>query len=973
MRNNKIFRPAGAVLGLLFFIAIALPQTASGAPGGLLGGVGGIVGGVGGVVGGVTGSGGGVGGALGVGGAVGGTLGAISGPGGSIAGGIAGIAGASSSNILGLGGITSGVGASSGLSAGFAALRGPSGQNAVLNAQLSLAYGLMQRQQLVGQVVSVGSQVVNLKFADGTLHSLAISADIAVALRGLVGKNVIVRTLDGRNVASLVGRSETVRGTITAIDQNLIGFVTPTGLTYVAALTARDAAGLRVGAHVVALSQDFGKSLHLWTMGFATPSSLADTYVGNVLDSHNGIVSLRIGSDAQAFAVDAVTARLLASLRGHVVAVQAPDGLHVNGLMAQSTLAHLLGVAQRPLSASATVVAIPLAVAGALIRLQLPNGDVQSLRGPASALQLRAGVPISIQYLDKLHVRVLAGARVANFVDARACATVNSGCGSSSAGRVISVAPAAVAVLFGNGDVRTFLGNVTPLGARVGVPIRISQLDALHARVVAGARVANLVQAGACVTINAGCAPATGSFVGNGNGTTIIQMPDGTKQTLLGVLAGVAVNTPVLLQPLDSTHVVALAGVHVAGLAFVGACATVNASCPKRSANGNIPGGGSTVVGVGACVTVNAPGCSTGGGNSGGGNPGGGTPIVGVGACVTVGGPGCPTNGGNPGGGTPIVGAGACVTVGAPGCPTGGGNPGGGTPIVGAGACVTVGGPGCPTGGGNPGGGTPVVGVGACVTVGAPGCPTNGGTAPQPGGGNPGGGVGVGVGVCVSVGAPCPTNGGTAPQPGGGNPGGPVVGVGACVTIGAAGCPTNGGTAPQPGGGNPGGGTVGVTPVGPGTGGLGGSSINSAIVNGTPQTVTTLAFAPAGACGDSGQIIVRVNNSTTGAPISGATVDVAGRYSTEIATKADGQVIFLRMPVGSYHALIRRQGYMHVQTLGFYVGCTAAAMLNVKLGTSRSWATLWQSTLLTKTSARQAMAHSMVCVHGAKRATCTKP
>jgi hypothetical protein len=338
-------------------------------------------------------------------------------------------------------------------------------------------------------------------------------------------------------------------------------------------LAPKDAAQLRVGERVAASSTDFGRSVTLTSLGTAPASALADVYVGRITSVSPSEVVLGIGSRSQAFGVDPSLAASLRSRVGKVVALDVPDGAHVKAMMATPTLAHLIA----PNTGGAPFGTV-VASSRNRLSVQLPNGDTRTLTGPVAGLHARVGSAVHLAPLDRTHVRVTAGAHVARLADADACVTVNATCSRSTKGRTVAVAPTSIAVRFPNGDVRTFLGLI-PSGAPAGATATVSPIDATHSRVTVGAKAANLLDADACVTINAGCHTNVGSIRATGNNRTVVTLPDGSQTVMSGTLARASVDSPILLQPLDETHLVAMTGGSLGTVTAAGACVTLNDTC----------------------------------------------------------------------------------------------------------------------------------------------------------------------------------------------------------------------------------------------------------------------------------------------------------------------------------------------------------------------------------------------------------
>jgi hypothetical protein len=597
-------RAGSALAGLLLITAASLPSSLNAAPGasGLLKVIGSSLPG-GGSVGGV------------VGGAVSATVGGVLGVGAGAAGGLGiGLSGPSSTlSAAGVGGLTPAFASIGSLSGAQTPVFGT--RQADVAPEVRAIVALMAREQIVGRVTAVTAGQVQLRTSDGHTQILGLSAGLAAELRPFLGKNVMLRSLDGRNVTEIVGRDETVRGTIVASAGGIVGFVAPTGIVYAASVDPKAAAAMRVGTRLVAVSRDFGRSVTLSLFGLAPASSLADIYVGRIQSANGGRVALRVGATVQTFAADAHLAAQLAALRGHTVALDVPDGIDAKALISTAMLSHLLDVTQHPQHGSRGVAAAVIGIDGRLLTVQLPNGDVRTFAGQTSLAGLNVRAPITIQFLDRAHVRIQTGARVATLADAHLCVTINASCARSEHGRVVALSPTTAIVRFSNGDIQTYLGHISPIGLGIGVPVTLTPLDATHVRIAAGANVANLIQAGACVTINAGCSASVGTISGTGKGNLTVALPGSSSTTLVGAVTNVAVGLPIVVQPLDTTNVVGMVGGQVADLTNATACVAINASCATTS-------GGSSRIGI--PIGGKGPGDNGSGGNGSGGNGTGG-------------------------------------------------------------------------------------------------------------------------------------------------------------------------------------------------------------------------------------------------------------------------------------------------------------------------------------------------------------
>jgi len=598
-------RAVSALAGLLLITAASLPSSLNAAPvaSGLLKVIGSALPG-GGSVGGV------------VGGAVSATVGGVLGA-GSLGGLGSGLSGPSSTlSAAGVGGLTpsfASIGSSSGAQTPVFGTR-----QVDVAPEVRAIVALMAREQIVGRVTAVTAGQVQLRTSDGHTQILGLSTGLATELRPFLGKNVMLRSLDGRNVTEIVGRNETVRGTIVASADGIVGFVAPTGIVFAASVDPKAAAAMRVGTRLVAVSRDFGRSVTLSLFGLAPASSLADIYVGRIQSASGGRIALRVGATVQTFAADARLVAQLAALRGHTVALDVPDGIDAKALISTAMLSHLLDVTQHPQHGSRGVAAAVIGIDGRLLTVQLPNGDVRTFAGQTSLAGLNVRAPITIRFLDRAHVRIQTGARVATLADAHLCATINASCARSEHGRVVALSPTTAIVRFSNGDIQSYLGHISPIGLGIGVPVTLTPLDATHVRIAAGANVANLIQAGACVTINAGCSASVGTISATGKGNLTVALPGSSSTTLVGAVTNVAVGLPIVVQPLDTINVVGMVGGQVADLTNPTACVAINASCATTNGGGS-GGGGSGGGGSGGGGS---------GGNGGTGSGAGGLPVT---------------------------------------------------------------------------------------------------------------------------------------------------------------------------------------------------------------------------------------------------------------------------------------------------------------------------------------------------------
>lgn len=812
-----------------------------------------------------------------VGGAVSGTaggVGTISAGAGNIAGRATGALGASGTltgptgTLSGLAGATDG---STGPSSGFGSAAWRMGNGAVTNLPSSTLATLEAKQQVIGQIVSLSPSAVTVRLPDGTAKTFQIAPGTANTLRAYVGKTVHLRTVDGTHISSVVGQNEAVRGTVAAINGNLVTFVTPTGEIHSLALNGNGVAQLhlQVGSSLLSSSSDFGKSARLSALNGSPRSALADVYMGRIAALSPGNVVLGIGPSRQQFAIDATLGRILGRMGNSTVAAYAPDGTHVSALLTAPALLQLVHASRSGANVqSGRIAATVMAASRGNVTLQMPNGDVASyVTNPGNAL-LRARVPVTVTPLDSVHVRIAAGARAATLADAGLCATVNASCRGSETGHVIAVSPTFITARLANGDSRTFLGNVRPLVANAGVPVTITPLDAVHARITAQGHAANLMDATACVTINAACRATPATVVGTGPASVTVRLPDGRLTTLQGNPAplGVSANVPVIVQPLDRTHAMLAANGNALQMADAGLCVTLNTSCPAggaptpatasnplRAATAAVDANAGNTTNrsrsdLRACARLNAPGCTR--GNTGAAGPGG-TPsaVARIGNANNAAMAQGPVR-------TASTRARACATLNAPGCGagTGAGSTSGNRVATLASGCVSVNGSPCA----------------------APAGPLNSNAENSGAVSGNGGGNGS-------------RNAGILP-----GSGGPAVGPNASTAQPASGSPTRLASFDQ-----------------------------------------VMAFAGAqAACSQDGQVTVQVSDAANGRSMAGASVKLLGTDGVQWATSPDGMVRFLHLSGGTYRVRVMKPGYGTIVSPTFDVSCAHASSLQFHLAKS---------------------------------------
>jgi Carboxypeptidase regulatory-like domain len=975
--------------------------------GSAISGIGGTVrGAVGGAVGGVGGAGGAATGGLG---AAGGSLGGLrAGNGASMQ--FSGPAGTIGTSAGGGGGIFGGASLNGGNFNAPAQLFQP-------NSTASAAVQLERKQQLKGTLLGVNGSTVTVQQPDGAKRTVQAGPEIASALASYVGKPIYLRSADGVHVTSFVGREDVTRGIVTDLAGDLVTYASPNGEMHSVVLAAGGVSKLqlRPGASVLAVSKDFGATASVAPLNLAPASSLADVYIGNVRSVAGNTVRLGLGQGQQSFGVTPSTAATLSALVGKTVALDVPDGTHVKSLLTNATVARLAENARGQVKTNAATASVVNATNGRLT-LQLPNGDLRSYRGNAAALHTSARVPVTITPLDQTHVRVRSGTHVANMADANACVTVNAACRGAMQGNVVAATPTSVSVQYPNGDVATFVGNAGGLAATAGVPVTVTPLNAVSARLQTHAQAANLVDATACVTINSGCRAMPGTVTAVHNGSVAVTLPDGQKLDLAGSNAGLSVNTPVFVQPLDNTHALVSAGAQAAELANAGACTAVNAVCPGNG--GGAPGAGTSGVALAAAGSPAASSVSGGAtpntanpaGSSGGANASAGTPLANganSAACASVNNTNCAqprTAAGvstHAARSTANVGSGATPNTANPGGSSGGGNVAGGSTAAGnpnGSGCVSVNGSNCAPGSGAANGGGAAGGPSAGVstsrggTVGTMGVNSAGATAGT-GNGTAGGNVAAGRGgmstQARAAGNTVAANsngagagGGSGNGAGGGNGGN---GNGSNGGTGSGGSNSGGGNngsgnsgAGNSGGGGNGGGSNGD---GGGSNGAGGNDATGAV--GLAAKVVSVAqigaVDRATTCSQDGQIATGVADIASGKPIANARVQLAGPISVAWRTDAEGSLRFLKMPTGTYRVTASAPGYQPVESPAFNVDCVQAANLAFKLAairaaaaagsvralpaakTSRSYATVGRAPRLARVAVKKVASHHAIC------------
>lgn len=945
--NTNRSRVSGAALAVALFLGISsTTQAQVVVPGGAGAAIGGIAGGaLGGAVNGVASAGGTASGALNGAGAIG--------PGGAV-GGATGILGARidlsgpSGTISGLSNETSNSGAPA---IGFGSAAWSRTGSAAANLSSSALAKLEAGQQVVGQLIAVSASSATVRLQDGASKTYLISGEIAASLRSFIGKAVHLRSVDGVHISSVVGKTDVARGIVTNLNGNLATFVTSAGEIHTLSLGSNGVAQLqlRIGSSVVSSSNDFGKTARLSVLNISPSSALSDIYIGRVATLSGNRVVLGIGPSQQEFVIDGALSRTLSPLRGSTVAAYAADGVHVTSLISSPSLLQLVSAAHgRGALNAGRVAATVVATQRGRVTLQMPNGDLATyLTNPGNAM-FHARVPVTVTPLDRVHVRVSAGAKVATLADAGLCVTVNSTCRGSQSGRIIAMSPTFVTVRLGNGDSRTFIGNIAPLAADAGVPVTVTQLDAVHASITANGRAAGLLDARACVTINAGCHAMPATVVGTGPSNVTIRLPNGDLRTLQGNPAplGVSANVPIIVQPLDGTHAVLAANGNALQMIDASACVTVNAHCsgtaptlasatnPLRAASaaadakvttgtqhaiGPVQRGSSTSA---ACVRLNAPGCTRENtGLTGGRAPSGVvTARNTTGAAASKG----PLR-------TVSTTTHACATLNAPGCTRA--NTGTGTLAHPTGA-LTAGNKTAATGNG------PVRTVSsaanACATLNTPGCsngrPTGNGNAT----GNNGVSAAALANGCVSInGATCVASV-TPGNAGAGGTNGPGNGTGTGQGNGPSG-PGNGSNGPGNGIAGPGNG-----PSGPGNGSNGpgngiagpGNGIDfgkTPVTTGVPPSQLLAILDTPAACNQDGEITVNVSDNLSKQAIGGATVRLLGSDNPQWTTAANGTTTFFHLTTGTYRVAVLSPGYKPVLSPQFTVGCTRASSLQFRL------------------------------------------
>lgn len=827
---------------------------------------------------------------------------------------------------------------------------------------MSPAVSLELRQRVEGRLLRVSGNRVTVATANGT-HTLIASSEMAAALRAFVGKRIFLRTADGVHVTSLVGRHDTIRGVVSAINGNAVTFMTPSGEVHTITLGAGAVGklGLHAGSRVVSVSNDFDKTATLSAVRLAPSSILNDAFVGRITAVSGNAAHLRVGGTQQTFLADRTTAQTMAQLVGKTIVLIAPDGLHVQSLLSAPMVTQLIAAARGSVGVNNGVLAQVLARSGNRATIQLPDGDVVTYLTQTPLAFSRSRAAVTLVPLDFVHARIVAGSKVYKAVDAGACGTINSTCSSQERGSVVAAGPTSISVRSANGALHTFVGDVHGLSLNAGVPVTITPLDRVHARVATGAAAANLVDARVCVTINDGCRQMTGSVLSASPGRVTVGLGDGSTLQLQPAPgnAGLTANVPVVVQPLDGTHAIVQANNNVMQVANLNACVTVNAMCASPPASGlpsvkavagvgrgtranNIANihrsvtGNKTAVAAGAnrhggaaCVSINAGGCAA--------SRSPRAITVPPTKLTAAAGSGSPSNniantnrpiaGNNVGAtaGASSSGAAGCVSINGGPCAANGSGTG-----TGAGGGGT---------GGRVGGGFGAGGVGAtgCVSINAGPCvagSSGGGTSGSTGGGrSTAGGSVAGIGsvsgcVAINVG-PCvaDSSGGTGGTGGGtGGTGGTGGGTG-----GTGGGTGSGGTGTGGGPGGIGGGGTGSGGTGGATGGGGANGNNGLRGRGGILPLSNAIASGTGVCARNGQVAVTVNDVVSGTLITSATLHLIGTSESVWSMTHAGKALFTGVPAGTYRLAAMRKGYNPIVSQQFQVRCAPLTAVKVRM------------------------------------------
>ncbi len=407
---------------------------------------------------------------------------------------------------------------------------------------------LEAQQRAEGTVKSVSASSITMAFANGTTRTYQFtSGAMASAFNGLVGRAVMLRSADGVHVTSLVGKSDVVRGTITAISGDTVAYASANGEMHLLALGKGgvDRLKARLGSIVVSESDDFGRTAQLAVLALKPHSILGQVTIGKVDAVGNGEVAMQVGNAMQTFAVSgATTAKLLASLKGTDVALDVPDGYHVKSLITSKTLDGLLHATGGATASGAIADVIKTSKNSATV--QLRNGDVVTYTGNVAPLHLRPGASVTLTSSGAANAQLKSGTRIAQVTTS-----------ASATGVIVAQTPTMLSVQFPNGDVRSFVGDAKSIQSAVGAQAAVGPVDSVHVGVTANGHKAVLVDAKACATINAGCAAEAGIVTSVSADHASITLASGETLTL-GRAQGAAklqVDGQVIVQPLNATNV----------------------------------------------------------------------------------------------------------------------------------------------------------------------------------------------------------------------------------------------------------------------------------------------------------------------------------------------------------------------------------------------------------------------------------
>ncbi len=257
-------------------------------------------------------------------------------------------------------------------------------------AVLALKQASILGEVTIGKIDAVGNGEVAMQVADAKQTFAVSGGATAQLLASLRGTTVALDVPDGYHVKS-VFTSKTLDGLLRASGA-------------AAASGALDADVIKTSKNSATVQLRNGDVV---------------TYTGNIAPLH-----LQPGASVTLTSSDAAN-------------VQLKSGTHV---------AHV--------TTSASATGVIVAQTPTTLSVQFPNGDVRSFVGDAKSIGSTVGAQATVGPADSAHVRVTANGHQAVLVDAKACATINAGCGAE-AGIVTSVAGDRASIALANGETLT--------------------------------------------------------------------------------------------------------------------------------------------------------------------------------------------------------------------------------------------------------------------------------------------------------------------------------------------------------------------------------------------------------------------------------------------------------------------------------------------------------------------------------------